>query len=75
MSSPSPPSSSAPPEDPDDDTAADLPLTMAASVILDTLPRDAHAALARAGELENRDGSVKDKGFLPCLHMLVSRTC
>jgi len=57
----SPSSPSAPLEE--DDTAADLPLTMAASVVLESLPKDAHSALQKAGELENKDGSVKDKGI------------
>ncbi|KAK4956992.1 Ubiquitin-like protein [Elasticomyces elasticus] len=40
------------PTPPDDDPhAADLPLTMAASVILDQLPQDAQKALEHAGEL------------------------
>ena len=56
-----PSSPSAPLEE--DDTAADLPLTMAASVVLESLPKDAHSALQKAGELENKDGSVKDKGI------------
>ncbi|KEQ73199.1 ubiquitin-like protein, partial [Aureobasidium namibiae CBS 147.97] len=30
----------------------DMPMTMAASVVLDHLPRDAHTALAKAGLLE-----------------------
>jgi ubiquitin-like protein ATG12 len=30
----------------------DMPLTLAASVVLEHLPRDAHAALSRAGLLE-----------------------
>ena len=38
---------------------ADLPLTMTASVILTSLPRDAHAALAAAGAFE------KEKSTLP----------
>lgn len=58
----SPPSPSAPLED-EDDADADLPMTMAASVVLENLPRDAHSALQRAGELENKDGSVRDKGL------------
>ncbi|KAI9669775.1 MAG: Ubiquitin-like protein [Trizodia sp. TS-e1964] len=47
----SPPPSSPAPETlpiPDDDHAADLPLTMSASIILTSLPRDAYAALENA---------------------------
>jgi len=39
-----------------DDNAADMPLTMAASVVLDHLPKDAHRALETAGELEQDKG-------------------
>ncbi|KAK3051852.1 Ubiquitin-like protein [Extremus antarcticus] len=46
---------------PEDEETADLPLTMAASVILDHLPRDAHAALETAGEVRGADGEVKGK--------------
>jgi ubiquitin-like protein ATG12 len=46
----------------EDDETADLPLTMAASVILDTLPKDAHAALETAGEVRDANGEVKGKG-------------
>jgi ubiquitin-like protein ATG12 len=35
----------------DEDADADLPLTMAASVVLTALPRDAKSALEGAGEL------------------------
>ena len=45
-----------------DDETADLPLTMAASVILEHLPKDAHAALETAGEVLGADGLVKGKG-------------
>jgi ubiquitin-like protein ATG12 len=41
----------------EDNPAADLPLTMAASVILDHLPKDAHQALETAGELEQAKGT------------------
>lgn len=37
---------------PDEDHGADLPLTMSASVVLSSLPRDAHKALA---DVENVD--------------------
>ncbi|OCL08874.1 APG12-domain-containing protein [Glonium stellatum] len=40
----------------DEDTAADLPLTMAASVVLTSLPRDAAKALEGAGELQQSKG-------------------
>ena len=33
-----------------------MPLTMAASVVLDQLPKDAHQALQTAGELEMAKG-------------------
>jgi ubiquitin-like protein ATG12 len=46
----------------EDDETADLPLTMAASVILDTLPKDAHAALETASEVRDANGEVKGKG-------------
>ena len=46
----------------DEDNAADLPMTMAASVILEHLPKDAHAALETAGELKDANGEVKGKG-------------
>ena len=57
-------SASTPPDaiNEDEETAADLPMTMAASVILDHLPRDAHAALETAGELRDANGEVKGKG-------------
>ena len=45
------------PTEVDDDNGADLPLTMAASVVLDHLPRDAHKALETAGELEVAKGT------------------
>jgi len=42
----------------DDEQAADLPLTMAASVVLTSLPRDAHEALEGAGELPQDKGEA-----------------
>lgn len=36
-------------------------MTMAASVILEHLPRDAHAALETAGELRDANGELKGK--------------
>lgn len=43
----------------DEDTAADLPLTMAASVVLTSLPRDAAKALEGAGELQQSKVTVR----------------
>lgn len=40
----------------EEETAADMPLTMAASVVLEHLPKDAHEALETAGELEQAKG-------------------
>ena len=45
---------------PDDEQAADVPLTMAASVVLTSLPKDAHEALEGAGELEQEKGASMD---------------
>jgi ubiquitin-like protein ATG12 len=42
---------------PDEDHEADLPLTMTASVVLTSLPRDATAALAAAGTFEKEKGT------------------
>ncbi|KAK3679595.1 Ubiquitin-like protein [Vermiconidia calcicola] len=55
-SSPTPPDAPA-----GEDENADLPMTMAASVILDHLPKDAHAALEAAGELRDTNGELKGK--------------
>jgi ubiquitin-like protein ATG12 len=44
---------------PDADDQADMPLTMAASVVLTSLPRDAHQALENAGDFEVEKGSWK----------------
>lgn len=52
----------------EEDNAADLPLTMAASVILDHLPRDAHRALETAGELEQAKGTRSE--IMLSSHML-----
>ena len=41
---------------PDDDHGADLPLTMSASVVLTSLPRDAHQALADAEAVDTGKG-------------------
>ncbi|KAF2485452.1 ubiquitin-like autophagy protein Apg12-domain-containing protein [Neohortaea acidophila] len=56
-STPTPPDAMAEEED----NGADLPMTMAASVILEHLPKDAHAALETAGELKDANGQVKSK--------------
>lgn len=53
--SPTPPSPDVAEED---DGGADLPLTMAASVVLEHLPKDAHKALETAGELEQAKGTL-----------------
>lgn len=50
---------------PDDDHEADLPLTMTASVVLTSLPRDATAALKDAGAFD------KPKGMLALLHLQI----
>ncbi|KAK3109678.1 Ubiquitin-like protein [Teratosphaeriaceae sp. CCFEE 6253] len=55
--SPSPPDTGL---DVDDNIAdADMPLTMAASVVLDHLPKDAHKALETAGELEQDKVTIR----------------
>ncbi|KAG9675356.1 hypothetical protein KCU99_g7202, partial [Aureobasidium melanogenum] len=36
----------------DESLQTDMPMTMAASVVLDHLPRDAHTALSKAGLLD-----------------------
>jgi ubiquitin-like protein ATG12 len=41
----------------DDEANAELPMTMAASVVLENLPRDAHKALETAGELDIAKGN------------------
>lgn len=61
--SPSPSPSSAPPEAEQDHDAA-LPMTMAASVVLENLPKDATRALETAGEL----GIAKGKFVYPPIH-------
>lgn len=45
-------------EDEDDNNIQELPLTMAASVILENLPKDASQALETAGKLEQAKGAV-----------------
>lgn len=41
----------------DEETNAELPMTMAASVVLESLPKDAHKALETAGELDVAKGT------------------
>jgi ubiquitin-like protein ATG12 len=53
----------------EDDDGADLPLTMAASVVLEHLPKDAHKALETAGELEQAKGTL-DLTFWLCVPTL-----
>ena len=70
-------STSTPPDaqvEDDDDNAADLPMTMAASVVLDQLPKDAHAALETAGELKDAKGEVKGKGEFASIKVLDSKS-
>lgn len=51
--------SASPPEDgSSDNERADLQMTMAASVVLEHLPRDAAQALGTAGELEQAKGVI-----------------
>ncbi|KAI9657857.1 MAG: Ubiquitin-like protein [Alyxoria varia] len=60
MASPSPDTGGAPiPEDGDQE--ADMPLTMAASMILTSLPKNAHEALEGAGELPQAKVNVRFK--------------
>jgi len=56
-----------PPDEALPDEPADMPLTMAASVVLEQLPKDAHSALEHAGEL----AQAKSK-HLPSFHVLFS---
>jgi len=63
-SSQSPPSPSSVAPEPEADADATLPMTMAASVILDHLPKDATRALETAGELELAKGTL----LVPVLH-------
>lgn len=42
----------------------DMPMTMAASVVLDHLPRDAHDALSKAGMLEQEKSKPPHLPFL-----------
>lgn len=65
----------------DDDEAeqeADLPLTMAASVILNQLPKDAKTALegvAAGGVLGGGKGAVADRGISSFLSFISSNLC
>ncbi|KAI6839589.1 hypothetical protein KC340_g12255 [Hortaea werneckii] len=54
-------SSASPPDAPvePEDNAADMPLTMAASVVLEQLPKDATKALETAGELEQAKVTIR----------------
>lgn len=54
----SPRESPSPDVEEEEDGGADLPLTMAASVVLEHLPADAHKALETAGELEQPKGTL-----------------
>lgn len=42
----------------EDDDVAELPMTIAASVVLEQLPRDAHRALETAGEITQEKGKL-----------------
>ncbi|KAL9087519.1 MAG: hypothetical protein Q9165_006630 [Trypethelium subeluteriae] len=58
---------------PNDEQAADLPLTMAASVVLTSLPKDAHEALEGAGELDQEKVNIRFQpvGSAPALRQRV----
>lgn len=51
---------------PDDDHEADLPLTMTASVVLTSLPRDATAALKDAGAFDKPKGKLTPPPLAGC---------
>lgn len=55
----------------EEDHEADLPLTMTASVVLTSLPRDATAALAAAGAFEKEKGIV----FLSSSYIVLLSPC
>ncbi|KXT04412.1 hypothetical protein AC578_3642 [Pseudocercospora eumusae] len=60
----SPPNPESPAEDEEEEeeeetTAADMPMTMSASIILDHLPKDASKALTTAGQLEQDKITVR----------------
>lgn len=44
---------------PDEEHGADLPMTMSASVVLSSLPRDAHQALADVEAIDTGKGELK----------------
>jgi ubiquitin-like protein ATG12 len=50
----------------------DMPLTMAASVVLDHLPRDAHTALSKAGLLEQDKSKTTFPHHILSYHTLSS---
>lgn len=52
-------------QDPIEDEPADIPTTLAASVILDKLPADAHRVLEHAGELDREKSMLLS--FPTCL--------
>lgn len=56
MASPTSPSPPSAPAEEEAENAADMPLTLAASVVLDQLPKDATQALETAGELSQPKG-------------------
>jgi len=70
---------------PEEDDTAEAPLTMAASVILTNLPRDASKALQTAGELAVQKGTYLDDpppysqlrapGFYIFLNYFLSENC
>lgn len=48
----------------------ELPLSMSASVVLSSLPRDAHLALEQAGAMEMKKGEIdhlSSEKSMPCL--------
>lgn len=58
-------SSASPPDVPaeTEENTSDMPLTMAASVVLEQLPKDATKALETAGELEQAKGKTNAQGY------------
>ncbi|KAK6000690.1 hypothetical protein QM012_003415 [Aureobasidium pullulans] len=49
----------------DESLQTDMPMTMAASVVLDHLPRDAHTALSKAGLLDKEKSKTIPTTFHP----------
>ena len=49
---------------PDEEHGADMPMTMTASVVLTSLPRDAHQALADAEAVDTGKSGLFDQWFL-----------